>query len=1330
MSKIQKRFALLLAFVLSLFVAIPAFAEGTNVTNMQELKDAITNGDSIITVANDIVVNETIEIPASYNGTIQAGGKVLILDSGVENMFHVPNGANVTFNSITFDGQGNGRIIDAGEANVTIKNSTLKNATTEPFEQKIVEGKDTQRFDGGAIYADHTMLNLENTNFENNHTKSGVPSPGAPNGGAIVSYSANITIKSGQFINNYTGRVSADSGQNGEGGAIKLHPGSTLTINDENVEDKATTKFSGNHLDGSGDAGGRQGGAIEATQSTVSIYGTTFEIKGPFNTGGAIKFENCEGNHKAVVKNCDFIILPNQGIWTFGVAGGAITSEGSNLSIDSSNFQTGQGTSVAEAGGLIQVAGSGTFELMNSTLTGSGSGWNQTQQLKTAKYGGAINFYNGSTVKAKIQNTTIQNFTSEISGAGIGISTEAASQLAETTPENMANRTCPAAITLELNNTKLLNNATYSFDNGSYGGGMFIGSGSTVTMTGGQISSSQSSSTGAGIYNEGNLTIQGGAQVINNNAYYMAGGILNDGYLKIDDATVSGTAKKDWANANQHIFNKDEMAGQNIYAAKDVIITPKAVFGNSGDIRVLHGKSAVLLTGHYPKQLNISISESQTPKNASNNNPASVAVQESQYRHIGYVVAKGTEGYSPTAEDAKMLHYVSKDTSQPIAEASDHTSIGKWDFVFDPEAKTVVLGQRAKMTYHANYDDKSAKFNDGTKEKDQFYTFYGSGGGEPKVSVNDIAVAYLTELEEKPVSKWIFDGWYNHNPNQPIKDDDSTPFRNTKENDVSKSKVNFKDAYFVKTEDKITKIVDPNELHVYAGWSPLTIKLVKEWDDDGVTNPAKNATLTITPTGNGATETFMADRINLTKTFKNLDKYEKDGKTPIEYKVDEPTVPVGYSKKILFEESKDGTSLKYTVTNTKKVLYKVVHEFKAADGLTVALPEAIKNRTPKDQNDIADGTKVSPSDFDNKEYDDKTNNGKWTFVKWDKTEDTINGADVKFVGTWNFTKNETPDPKPTLYKVVHEFKAADGLTVALPDAIKSWTPADQPDKADGTKVSPSEFKNKEYDDKANGGKWTFKSWDKTEDTIKGADVKFIGTWNFKKNETPNPPEPEKQEIIVKLSKEDNEGNKVVGATITLSRDGKIIGEWVSDEAVKEFKLSEGTYTFKEIKTPQGYKTASKIEFKVLKDENTEELKLKVVEFGERNKQSKSGTLIMVDMPEEKPGKPDEPSKPNEPTNPDKPGTPDKPSTPDQPSTPEEPSTPEKPTTPDKPAVPDKPDNQDKPSMPDKPAKPDKPSNPDQPRTGESFSLIIYTLVLIAGASLLLSMVFKKRKSNR
>ena len=1005
---------LLILYILS---AIPSFATNVNVSNFSQLKSAINNGDSI-TITTDITITDELKIPASYSGEIKSQGKMLSLAQDVDNMFVIESGANITFNNIVFDGKEHGRIIDAGESTVTIKNSTLKNATTEPFKPKIVDGKDTQRYEGGAIYAAHTTLKLENSTFEKNHTKSVVPSPGAPHGGAIVSYSANVTITGGVFKDNYTGKVDKQYSSHGEGGAIKLHPGSTLNINNPSVTKKDTTVFDGNHLDSKEDKGGRQGGAIEATESKIHIYGATFKITGPFNTGGAIKFERC---NDAIVKNSHFETVAGKG--DIGIAGGAITSQDSNLSIDSSSFKANTGSRVLEAGGLIQVTDSGKFNLTNSTLEGAGASWNAGKY--TANTGGAINFYDGSTVTATIENTKIKNFMADGAGAGISLA---------------KSRGHKATVNLTMRDTSIENTACYVWQGNGHGGAMFVGDGNKVTIEGGKISSQTASNNAGAIFNEGNVTITGSdkgpAKVTGNVAYNMVGGIYNDGYLKIDNAIFTGNKKGDWSTGDGHVVDKTEMGGINIYADKDVIITPKARF-DGNDIRVLDGQSRILLTGKLTNQINVSISEK--PKKHSDPKSIFDRYSETQERYIGYTVAGGTDGYKATPEDANKIHYVSKDTSQAIAEADDHTSIGKWDYVFNPDNSTIVLGQRAKMIYHANYDDKNAKFKDGSKKKEQIYTFYGSGGGEPKVSIDNKAADYLQDLGEEPVSKWIFDGWYNHNPKQPPVDKSCADFRNTKENDVSESKVNFKDAYFVNTEAKITKIVNPNELHVYAGWKPLEITITKEWDDKDAKNQAKNATLILTPGKDGNNqESFTANRKDLSKTFKNLDKFEENGVTPLIYKVDEPIVPDGYTKTIvqLDNSTPKEDAISSKVTNTKKdKLYNVVHEFRKAEDVELSLPDTIKSWTPADQKNIPDGEEVTPSTFNNKEYDDTVNDGKWTFVSWDKEKDTIKGADVKFIGTWRFTKNVTPNPNPKKGSVYVKYVTEDGKILEADSAV-------------------------------------------------------------------------------------------------------------------------------------------------------------------------------------------------------------------------------------------------------------------------------------------------------
>lgn len=393
MKKVHAKRSWIFFMVLALVLVLgktPVFA--ANVSDFAGLKAAVNRGDSSITITGDITVTETLEIK---NNVSISGGSLKWAptdrsDQKGDQMFKVNEGKSLTLSNITLDGNKQGRLINVKGGTVDLTNAILQNGSTEKLEQNA---KGDQNFSGGAILA----------------TKG-------------VKQGSTVIIKGGAFKDNNTGSIPMDGNRAAEGGAIKIED-SILKINDDQTTDKKTTIFSGNHLDGWQTTGGRQGGSIEATNSKVEIYGATFDVPGPFNTGGAIKFEDCGSKDKqAKVINSSFTILG--GKKPVGMAGGAITSEGSYLTIDKSTFNTGKGSYVQESGGLIQVVGTGEFHLTNSELNGSGVGWNETGANKTAKYGGAIVFYNDSTVTATIENTTIQNFTADISGGGIALNTQ------------------------------------------------------------------------------------------------------------------------------------------------------------------------------------------------------------------------------------------------------------------------------------------------------------------------------------------------------------------------------------------------------------------------------------------------------------------------------------------------------------------------------------------------------------------------------------------------------------------------------------------------------------------------------------------------------------------------------------------------------------------------------------------------------------------------------------------------------------------------------------------------------------------------------------------
>ena len=87
--------------------------------------------------------------------------------------------------------------------------------------------------------------------------------------------------------------------------------------------------------------------------------------------------------------------------------------------------------------------------------------------------------------------------------------------------------------------------------------------------------------------------------------------------------------------------------------------------------------------------------------------------------------------------------------------------------------------------------------------------------------------------------------------------------------------------------------------------------------------------------------------------------------------------------------------------------YKATYEFKSADA-TKALPNGVLRLLPNDTKEYANGDKakaIQPA-----VTSVKTPTGTWTFAGYDANEKPINGAGVKFTGTWTFTASQTPPP--------------------------------------------------------------------------------------------------------------------------------------------------------------------------------------------------------------------------------------------------------------------------------------------------------------------------------
>lgn len=955
-------------------------------------------------------------------------------DSG--SIFYVEEGKNFELENITLDGDKKARVIYSNGGILKITNSTIKNG---------FPGANAKANPGGGIFLRGGSLTATDTDFIGNTpgTTQGLDEGDRDlNGGAIYSGStkADITITGGKFEDN---EVKAY----GHGAAIYQENGS-LTV--------TGTSFKNNkgHVEG-GDAG-TQGACIHTRDKVkATISSVTAEIAKGFNTGGFLRSWKSD----VTVTNSTFTIA---GLGDgYGYSGGALCFEGGTSKVTGSTF-TCAGSKLIHAGGFIDIVGTGTHTIDGNTMTGAGK--ENGQQI--ASFGGAISVEEGANATVTIKDNTITGASASDNGGAIAIGTH-------------KGKSTPSTVTMSGNT---ISNAGTLFWGAQYGGGVFVGPDATVTMTKDTIKDTRSSY-GGGVYNEGKLTISGGSSLTGGVGSKLGGEIYNNGDLTVDDATITGSfvGGATWQQYASHGKNF-ELGGTNIYAEKSVTITPKANIKTGKDVRVLDGQSKILLTGPLTKEIDVSVSEV-------------AGGNETQKRKVGYVVAEGTKGHTVTKSDANFLHYIGRTnkedanhySNQPRAAFADDKSTGEWDFVLDKDNKKVVLGQRVKLIYHGNF----GKIGENDSE-------------EKTVDVYKNPSFWENQLEEYQVTDPAlegssFMGWYFWKDGANAEDTDDTILDIKFPDDFKEKLFDFSKVTFQNNEKNTDKIITPNVINTYAGWSKnIELGVQKTWED---AEDSDKIDVTVTLKGGEKEEKVtLTSTNNYYHSFVNLSVFKKSYEpneeknmnlkfSPREYSVEEKTID-GFKTtykpdKIVANQVGENNSL-FTVTNKKT--FKVKYKFISADS-SKSLPEGVTNQVPQEETGKENGEDVNPSTSTFNSVAD--GDGTWTFTSWDKQSDKINKGDVTFTGTWTFTPKE-PEPT-TKYKVTYEFTTS-GTDKPLPQVVKDLLPGEETGKENGTKVEPS---TKSFTDvTTEDGTWKFESWDKAEQTINGADVKFIGTWTF------------------------------------------------------------------------------------------------------------------------------------------------------------------------------------------------------------------------------------------
>lgn len=1049
--------------------------QGT-VSTEQELKDKINNNAQDIVLSKNIDITSTINIPKSFTGKIHGNGFTLKLVTQNINMFSI-NGSTMMFDSIVLDGNDIGRPLNiSGDADVVLKKSTIQKGNT---------GNSSH---GGGVYIADSKLKLDNSAIQDSKAvkKAGSDNEVRPNGGAIYAYNAEVTLENKSEILNNT----LNDGH-GNGGGIHATKNSMVKISD--------SIFSGNHTFAIKDEA-NEGGAVFVDNGTkLEVSNSTFNIAKSFNTGGAVAMRHATGE----INNTKFNI-DNLGD-SYGISGGGIVSSDSNLKVNSSTF-TATNSKLTFAGGFIDIVGSGDFTLTNSTLKGAGSWWNGPS---IATYGGAIAFETNSTATATIENTTIKDVTVDENGGAITLATRNGEQ---------------ASVNLTLRNTNIVNTRTKFSWKDTRGGGIYVGKGNTLRVDGGSITNGFSVR-GGGIYNDGTVELGGVETAMTaNTAYKYGGGIYNNGSLLVDTANFENNSKVSdgTAEIEENAGKTTEYAGASIYAKKDVTITPNAKFDEK-DIRILDQESSLVLRGALTQKLNVSISEKPGGQN-----------NETPKRQVGYLVAKGDGAYTPTKEDAKFLHYFTKDTVG-ISDYADHDSLAKWDYVLNPENNTVVLGQRVKVVYDANADN--AKFEDGNKTIEDVLTVY-----KP-----DFTPQETTQVPTRDGYK--FKGWFTTSDNQ---------------ND----KFTLSKASFGITGNEITTPIAKESVTAYAAWEkeqkvtyefksvtegkdlPQAVKDLLPTDDakykkgDQVT--AKQPTKTevedavqdgkwvfkgyepVGPVTVGIDDVkfvgkweFVAKEHNTTYKFesvtagKDLPQAVKDllptdaakyvkgaevtAKQPAQAEVTvadgkwifkgyEPAGPVTVADKDVEFVGK----WEYKANPVAR--YTVDYAF-ASSTAGKQLPGEVLALIPNDAKEYVNGEEVVAKDPSKTSVD--VADGIWTFDGYQQNKYTVNNSNITFIGTWTFKAKQTPPA--TKYKATYEFTSTDA-TKALPAKVLALLPTDADEYENGVVVNAKQPAQAEVT--VTDGKWTFNGYVANTQTVNGSNVKFSGTWTFTANATP------------------------------------------------------------------------------------------------------------------------------------------------------------------------------------------------------------------------------------
>ncbi|QKF07587.1 Cna B-type domain-containing protein [Berryella wangjianweii] len=827
--------AALLALAFGLVWAVPAWAAPTSVSSEAELRAALEAGSDVV-LAQDFGIGASIEVPGSYHGTIDGAGHTLTATADLTALLVAGNGGSLTLSNVNLDGAERSRHIRAYGAAITIEGSSFINGSSK---------NDPKNAEGGSIYLTGGSLKVNEsaaadaqnpggtTLFARNATVAhrALSAGSVPHGGAIYANGAQVIMRKATFQGNASGRSSLQGDGGGCGGGIYLDGRGTYA-GDSNL-------FEGNGCFKATDAGGNQGGAIFSDGVTLRSANSTFKVGRNVNTGGAIYTRNA---FDSAIDRATFLIDQDD---RYVVSGGAIQLDVNNsMTITNSTFTQKRGQ-VAFAGGFVNVVGKVDLSVRDTTMTGVYE-WTNDNTPFNAKFGGAVCFEGvmtkgpdgawrpQTTGSAVFQNVSISKVGATNAGGAISIGTGMNS--ATGMKVQMIDSSIKETGTIwQFKNTFAdteapLDDVTYDPAGNPVnhanapnfvGGQIYVGLHSSLSVSGG-LYDRGASVRGGLVFNQGDTVVSDHAVLRQGLTNARGGdwshrngqgdGIFNAGTLLLDEVALSDHGNP-WGGGHQAFRGGlTAYTGRAVYAYKPIDITPHARIQQ--DVRVIDGQSWINVRGALSTVIPVSVSETAfTPTDEW------AAFSERAHRHLGYVVARGAQGYTLTPADAQRLHYVTREQGVTFAAVDDHAIPAAWDYVLNPSHEAV-LGQRTLVTFHGNR-------NDGDPEQ---VTFHGQTSDDPTHAVTH------TLYSENPADRPYVDP-ATMGPVDAVEPDRDSPVRPlhgylgwfSDPDEGARYPFHASDPFGV-GEVASGAIVAHPDIHIYAGWKRVPkVDLTKLW---------------------------------------------------------------------------------------------------------------------------------------------------------------------------------------------------------------------------------------------------------------------------------------------------------------------------------------------------------------------------------------------------------------------------------------------------------------------------------------------------------------------